>query len=173
MNWIEHIMAINRYRKHLLICAEDDAYRDIANGFVKNYAVAAKNIQVDTPAGGLPKLLKIFSEEYIDLLRKYQNCHVLLLLDLDRKNNRTKVVCDKIPLDVRDRVFVLCCRDEAEDVKKDLKCASPERIGEKLAESCHNNTFTVPGDPWLCVQLQNNAPELTRMAATVRPFLFS
>lgn len=165
-------MGINKYHHHLLILSEDDAYRDIANGFINHFSVACDKISTEKPAGGWQKLIAMFSHEYADDVRKYPNRHVLLLLDLDGEPERyPEEILTRIPPDIKNRVFVLCCRDEAETIKDDLGHGKFEAIGKKLAESCYENTHASADSPWLCPQLQHNQDELIRLATAVRPFL--
>jgi hypothetical protein len=166
-------MGINKYQQHLLILPEDDAYRDLANGFVRHFAIAYNKIHIAEPACGWSKLLDVFSREYENGVRKCHNRHVLLLLDLDGNTKRyCEEVLNNIPVDIKDRVFVLCCKDEAEDVKRELGSGKFEDIGEKLAQSCYDGTYEGPDMPWFCSQLQHNKNELSRLATAVCPFLF-
>ena len=166
-------MGVNKYQSHLLILAEDDAYRDLANGFVKHFAVAVNKILIEKPAGGWLELLKIFSQEYESDVRKYPNRYVLLLLDLDGDQERSEeIFTNRIPDEIKDRVFILCCKDEAESIKGELGSGKFEAIGEKLAQSCYDDTYINSNTPWLCSQLQHNRNELARLATTVRSFLF-
>lgn len=167
-------MAVNEFQKYLLILSEDDAYRDIANGFANHFAVAYQKIHIPSPAGGWGKLLKLFSKECVSDVRHHKGCHVLLLLDFDgRPEHYSGKISRSIPTDIKNRVFVLGCMDEAENIKRELGPGRFEAIGEKLAESCYDDAYAGPDGPWLCPQLQHNRVELDRLAAAVRPFLFS
>lgn len=166
-------MAINNYDLHLLIIPEDDAYRDIANGFIGHLAVAARKIHVEKPADGWLKLLKSFTQDYEKGLRQYPKRRVLMLLDLDGSPDRAQKITNDIPEDLRERVFLICCKDEAESIKKELGHGHFESIGERMAQSCHDNVHDSPESPWACPQLQQSRGELIRLAEAVRPFLFS
>lgn len=166
-------MSINRYRKHLLILSEDDAYKDIANGFVNHYAIVGTQIHIAQSAGGWRELLTLFTQTYLGDVRKYQERHVLMLLDLDGdQKNRTSEILEAIPNDVKDRVFFLCCLDEAEDFKRELGYGKFENFGERLAESCYCSTYGGLDPIWGCMQLNHNNDELIRLAMAVRPLLF-
>ncbi len=164
-------MGINKELPHLLILPEDDAYRDLANGFVNYDAVADNRIHIAKPAGGWLKLLDVFSQEYESSVRDNRSRHVLLLLDLDGRCGRySEKVLPKIPEEIRDRVFILSCNDEAENFKKELGGGKFEDFGEKLSKSCRENAYTK--SDWLCPQLCHNKNELHRLATAVRSFLF-
>jgi 5S rRNA maturation endonuclease (ribonuclease M5) len=154
---------MNKYKKHLLILSEDDAYKDIANGFFIKYPLVNKKIEES--AGGWENLIHLFKNEYEEGIRKNQNRHVLLLLDLDNHSERLELIYNEyLSSDIREQVFVLCCKDESERLKKNLGHGTFETIGKKLAESCLNNTFTVQDNPWLCEELKHNQKELKRLA---------
>ena len=165
-------MAVNNYDRHLLIIPEDDAYRDIANGFVGHFAVADKKIRVEKPAGGWLKLRQSFTQDHEKGLRQYPKRHVLMLLDLDGSPNRAQEFTNAISKDIRERVFLLCCRNEAENVKKELGYGHFEPIGQQMAQSCYDNARDAPESPWTCGQLRQNEGELRRLAEAVCSFLF-
>lgn len=165
-------MSTNKYQPHLLILPEDDAYRDMANGFVKHFAIILRKIQIEKPARGWLDLLECFSKEYVQGVRTYPERHILLLLDLDGQSERGSRLFDKIPIDIKDRVFFLCGLNEAEDIKRELGSGHFEVIGERLAQSCYDVAHANSNSPWLCQQLQYNKDELVRLATVVRPFIF-
>lgn len=53
-------MRLNKYRPHLLVLPEDDANRQIANGFILHPNVNSRAIQVLPPSGGWRKVLEDF-----------------------------------------------------------------------------------------------------------------
>ena len=166
-------MSRPNHPKCLLILSEDDAYRDLANGFAEYFAIARRRISVPPPAkGGGRKLLKLLQEK-VEAVRKNLYSHVLLLFDLDGKpeHNLGKIL-SQIPDDIKDRVYVLCALDEAEYIKSDLRLSKFEAIGEQLAASCDQGTYNHPSAPWQCSQLKHNKAELGRLAGAVRPFIF-
>ena len=167
-------MGTNIYQQHLLILSEDDAYRDLANGFVGHFAIVLNKIQIDQPAGGWSKLLDAFTQNYACDIQKYTHRHVLMLLDLDGSSNRyCEDILPKIPANIHNRVFVLSCKDEAENIKRELGQGKWEDMGLKLAESCYDDAYDKLDSPWLLPQLHHNKDELIRLANTVRPFIFN
>jgi hypothetical protein len=46
-------MSVNKYQPHILVLPEDDANRQLANGFVLDQSVATRNIQVLEEVGEL------------------------------------------------------------------------------------------------------------------------
>jgi len=167
-------MICNPYQNHLLILSEDNAYKDMANGFAGHFAVDGDKINIVKPAGGVQKLLALFLQTYAAGLLKYQNRHVLLLFDLDGNPNHhlKTIIFNQIPNDIKSRVFFLCGLNEAEDIKRDLGSGKIEDIGERLAESCHDHSYNGPETPWRCSQLAHNRAELKRLAEAVRHFIF-
>ena len=95
-----------------------------------------------------------------------------MLLDLDGSPNRAQEVTNAISKDIRERVFLLCCKDEAENVKKELGYGHLEPIGQQMAQSCYDNARDAPESPWMCRQLRQNERKLSRLAEAVCSFLF-
>ena len=91
-----------------------------------------------------------------------------MLIDFDEKENRFGYVEERIPDDLKDRVFVLGVLSEPEKLRSNLK-RNFEDIGEALSRDCSNNTDVV----WQHDLLNHNTDELKRMVSSVKPFLFS
>jgi hypothetical protein len=70
-------MSVNKYLPHVLVLPEDDANRQLANGF------------------------------HVSGMRKYTDRFMVLLIDFDDHLNRLKTMKDSIPEDLLDRVFIL------------------------------------------------------------------
>lgn len=167
-------MSINNFTPHLLVLSEDNAYRQIATGFISHFAVIHHNVRINKIAKGGLKVLKLFSRSYISGMRTYRHRHILLLFDCDESiENYNIKVQQVIPEDIKDRVFFLSSFNEVENIKDNLGRGKIGHSGKKLAESCYNATFNTHGDAWQCPQLKHNQSELERLAHSVRPFLFN
>jgi hypothetical protein len=158
-------MSVNNHRPHVLVLPEDDANRQIANGFQLD--VPSRQLQVLVEAGGWMKVWDCFERDYIYSMERFQNRHVVLLIDLDDQNNRREFVASKIPVHLTNRVFVLSTRTEPERLKSDL--GSYETIGRALAKDCRENTDAT----WSHRLLQHNADEVKRLRDQVHSILFS
>ena len=159
---------MNKYMEHLYVIPEDEADRQIANGFVLHHQVRDARIQVMPPAGGWPNVLKTFQEEYIAILRNYPKAHVLMLIDFDDQGqNRTDIFEAAIPSELKRRAFLLGSKLNPEALRRALKTPF-EKIGMTLAEDCDAGTEEI----WEHEQLRHNAPERERLVQIVRPFLF-
>lgn len=158
-------MAVNRYRKHLLVLPEDDATRSLAVGFSDQ---AVGPIQVLRPARGWEHVLERFELDHVPHLRAFGEAHVVLLIDFDDDfPGRLAHFQRFIPLDVADRVYVLGALTEAETLRSDTGCKFGA-LGEALALECADGRSTL----WCCAQLIHNQPELARLIESVLPFLF-
>ena len=147
---------------------EDRADAQFANGFVEHNQVKARNIQVMPPAGGWSYVLKTFVDEYIAYLRNYPTGYVILLVDFDGQyEDRRLKFSEAIPMDLRERVFVLGAASTPESLKNELHM-SFDRIGASLAEDCHRGIM----DLWQGNQLAHNEPDRRRLFESVRPILF-
>ena len=154
---------MNKYASHVYVIPEDDADRQIADGFVLHHQVKAARIQVMPLAGGWRNVLKTFQDEYIQALRKYQQAHVVMLIDFDgHTDERRAEFAQAIPDDLRARVFVVGSKDNPETLKKALKI-SFEEIGKSLANDCDAGT----AEHWDHEQLKHNDAERQRLVQKV------
>ena len=152
-------MAANAFRPHLLIVPEDDANRQIVNGFVLSIPGNPRHVQVEPPAGGWRKAVERFQEEIQPTLSQYPGRLVLLLIDCDGDVTRLDEVKRIVAPAFADRVFVLGAGTEPERLRKDL--GRYEEIGGMVAAHCADGT----GDVWEHAFLSHNLPEVKRMRA--------
>ncbi len=158
-------MNVNKERPHLLILPEDDAAREVANGF---RLMANGAMRVLGVAGGWPRVLSEFGRTYIAYLRKYAGAHLVLFIDFDTEfPARFALFQSAIPSDIADRVYVLGASDEVETLVKQVKL-NKEKIGMALAEECRKQAIQL----WGCAELQHNAPEVQRVCLSAHEFLF-
>ena len=161
-------MSVNKHRPHVLVLPEDDANRSLARGFEKSLdPVVANRFQVMPESNGWLKVLEKFTSEYAANLNRYPNRHVILLIDFDGKSDRGAFVKERIPYEVKERVYVLGAKNEPQDLSRRLE-SSFESIGHALALECRNGT----NKTWMHAHLEHNAGELDRLNRQVRTFLF-
>lgn len=161
-------MSVNNFKPHVLVIPEDAANREIANGFVLDSRVQTTKIQIMSESGGWMKVLDTFIEQQINLMQKFNERRVVLLIDFDDHiDDRRKQFCDKIPANLSDRVFVIGVSSEPEKLK--AACNKKfEPIGEELSKECAESTQQL----WAHQLLRHNAVELVRLNKDVKPFLF-
>jgi hypothetical protein len=159
-------MSINKYQPHILVLPEDDANRQLANGFPLDPSLLTRNIQILEEAGGWNSVLERFSLDHVSEMQRWKSRLVILLIDFDHDEHRLEKVQAKIPHDLADRVFVLGALGEPEDLKGEL--GSYETIGLALAKDCRENT----DDTWRHKLLQHNTDELDRLRRHVPSILF-
>jgi hypothetical protein len=158
-------MAVNYRRAHLVVLSEDDATRSLAVGFSDR---ASGPIEIRKPAGGWPNVLEQFKQVYVGHLNRYADAHVLMLIDFDRKfPTRLAYFQEQIPTNLADRVYILGAEDEAETLKREERLHLGP-LGAQLADECRHQKHV----HWLCPQLVQNQPEIARLNAAVRRFLF-
>ncbi|CAK0781332.1 conserved hypothetical protein [Gammaproteobacteria bacterium] len=161
-------MSVNKYRPHLLVIPEDDANRQIANGFHNHPKLNEHAIQILPNAGGWGNVVEEF-ENLVVQIRRFPERSIVLLVDFDKNENRGDYIRGKIPSELSGRVFVLGIFSEPEQWRRENPSISYERMGMDLAEDCVNNTRKV----WGCNLLKHNKDEIERMiAADVKSFLF-
>jgi hypothetical protein len=162
---------MNQYKPHIVILPEDDANRQIANGFLNNLNVNFRSIKILHSAGGCRKVPDTFAKDIISKMRKYSEMLVILLIDFDAKENPINnftYAKSKVPEDLKDRVFVLGVFSEPEKLRKEI--GSYEKIGEKLAEDCYDDTNTL----WQHDLLNHNQDELQRIySSPVKQIIFN
>jgi hypothetical protein len=163
-------MSVNRYKKHILVLPEDDANRQIANGFLLDLNLNDRAIQILPPLGGWIKVLNFFKDNHISGMYEYKNRMMLLLVDFDQDEKRLGNIKNQIPDDLKERVFVLGVLSEPENLKKNIANGNTfEDIGKNLAQDCVNETDKI----WGHNLLKHNKNELDRMISSVKPFLFN
>lgn len=162
-------MSVNKYQPHVFVLPEDDANRQIANGFVLNSNVNERAIQILPIAGVWRKVVENFQENHAFEMRKFSGRTIVLLVDFDEDcENRLSYIKEQIPEDLKNRVFVLGVLSEPEKLKSSLGGKNFEYIGETLAKDCSNNT----NELWGHALLKHNKTELDRAIESIKPFLF-
>ena len=161
-------MSVNVYKPHVLVLPEDDADRQIANGFLLDPSVKIRNIDVLKPSGGWGKVLGSFNDDHVNGLRKYPHRHLVLLIAFDGQvEARRAQFVEQFPDDLRDRVFLLGTRNEPEPLRK--QCGdSLENIGKQLAGECYRDEAIL----WSHEFLEHNAKERQRLNDKVKSILF-
>jgi hypothetical protein len=161
-------MSVNSYLPHVLVLPEDDANREIANGFLLDTRVNDRKVQVLPVAGGWQKVIDSLVLNHVTDLQKYPCRRIVLLIDFDDDViNRTAYVKSQIPIAFVDRVFVLGVASEPERLQAACR-KNREEIGEALADECAANTTVL----WSSPLLFHNTGELVRLIDDVKPFLF-
>jgi hypothetical protein len=160
-------MSANKYQPHVLVLPEDDANRQLVNGFLLDSAISIRKIQVLTPAGGWSKVLDCFTSDHLVEMDRYPGRFMVLLIDLDGFAERQAEAKTKIPGHLTDRVFILGALTTPEALRQ-AKLGSYEEIGSAMAKDCREGTDSI----WGHELLQHNANELDRLRERVRPILF-
>jgi hypothetical protein len=160
-------MSANKYVPHVHVLPEDDANRQLANGFLLDQSIIGRRIHVLEEAGGWNEVLKRFNSIYAAEMDRTPNRFMVLLIDLDGNVERLKLARKCIPDHLRDRVFILGTLSEPEDLKKDLAMQF-EAIGLAIAEDCREGTDKF----WAHRLLSHNAEEVNRLREIVSPILF-
>ena len=160
-------MSANRYKRHVLVLPEDDANRQIANGFFLR--IAGRAWQVLPPAGGWARVIEEFERDHVFTMRRFPDTNIVLMMDFDRQvTERLERVQAVTPPELRDRVFVLGVLSEPEDLKANLKMMTFEAIGMSLFQDCADDTRRT----WSHELLKHNEAEVVRLISSVKPFLF-
>lgn len=148
---------------------EDDANRQLANGFKDHPAVAQRNLDIRPVAEGWVHVLKVFEDEYVSFMRRHSAVHVVLLLDFDVKGESRRELCEKhIPDDLKPRTFLIGTSDTPEGFKKNMNLTL-EKLGFELAAGCDREDLGL----WTHPHLAHNLDEVKRMRQTIHGILFA
>jgi hypothetical protein len=157
-------VSANKHLPHVLVLPEDDADRQLANGFrLELDSARQRQMQVDPVARGWLAVLELFVSDHVPAMTRYANRFIVLLIDFDRKDDRLDYAKSSIPDHLKDRVFILGVWSNPQDLQAPL-----EEIGSALARDCRDETNTT----WGHELIRHNAGELARLRERVRPILF-
>jgi hypothetical protein len=156
---------MNKYRQHIFVLPEDDANRQLANGFLLD--VSSRQVQVLVEVGGWAQVRDRFTLDHVDGLRKYDGRFMVLLIDFDNHINRLKTMKAAIPEDLIDRVFILGTLSEPEALRQ-AGLGSYETIGKVMADDCRSGTQAI----WAHDLLRHNEGELARLRIAACGVLF-
>jgi len=160
-------VSVNKYQPHVLVLPEDDANRQIANGFVLDGSLATRKIQVLEEVGGWSQVLEHFKMDYLAGMDQYPERYMVLVIDLDGKEDRLAKAKAAVPQHLEDRVFILGTWSRPEELRQ-AGLGSYEQIGLKMAMDCREETDVT----WGHQLLQHNHADLQRLREHVVPVLF-
>jgi hypothetical protein len=160
-------MSVNNHRPHVFVLPEDDANRQLANGFHLEVG-GTRQMQVLPEVRGWPHVLDVFESVHVAGLRRFPERFIVLLIDFDEDTNRLARFQRRIPEDVAGRVFVLGTWSAPERLTARLGNQSCETVGRVLADECR----TGRRDTWTHMLLRHNAAELVRLEERVCAILF-
>lgn len=149
-------MSTNKYNHHLLLLPEDEANRQIANGFQLEFPT--RQLRIEAPAGGWLRAVERVDSDYRGYLRDFPEAQLVILIDLDGDLERPALVRSRLSEDVRDRVFILGAANEPEDLRR-AGLGSYEAIGTAMARDCRDGSLAV----WGQEGLRHNLPEAQRL----------
>lgn len=162
-------MGVNFYKEHLYVLLEDEEYQKIMNGVNLSLHVNDTVIRLSNFGHGWSSVFDDFKKS-TNLLNKFKERHVLLLMDFDYDfTKRLEEFHQLVPEEFKNRVFILGIeKKESEDLARFFKCNS-EEVGKKLVENCPNGDLS----QWKNIHLECNLPEVERMkVAGVFDWLF-
>lgn len=161
-------MSVHRHRAHVFVLPEDDANRQLANGFQLELDwMKQRQMQVLEEAGGWIPVLEHFVADHVSGMESNTRRFMVLLIDFDGRRERLEYAKTKVPAHLENRVFILGSWREPEALRG-AALGSYETIGKAMAQDCRDETETV----WGHELLRHNAGELARLRESVRPILF-
>jgi hypothetical protein len=122
-------MAVNKYKPHVYIIPEDDANRQIAVGFGNYFGISQRSMQILPVAGGWMLAIAKLHNDYLPILKSNSKAHVVVLIDSDQYASRIDEELDKVPDELRNRIFMLGTMPAPESLKTST-CMHFEQIGD-------------------------------------------
>ncbi|MBI3654021.1 MAG: hypothetical protein HY231_23570 [Acidobacteria bacterium] len=96
-------MSVNKNQPHLLLLPEDDANRQLANGFLKEVDGARqRQMQVLPVAGGWQEVLSLFKAVHVMEMERYHRRFMVLLIDFDGQEDRLGKAREVVPEDLQE-----------------------------------------------------------------------
>lgn len=152
-------MSVNRYQAHVLVLPEDDANRQLANGFLLQMPDWSRaQVRILPVAGGWERVVDELLSKHIDYMGRFPLCAMVLVIDFDGRGGRFFEVRRRIPERLADRVFILGVWTNPEDLKQ-LGLGSYEQIGQAMWQDCRSG----PEGIWRHDLLKHNSDELRRL----------
>ena len=150
-----------------MVLPEDDANRQIANGFHQQITwTRLRQMQVLPVAGGWKRVLTEFQSAHVPAMNRCGNRYMILLIDFDGRVERLQEAKAEIPAELTDRVFILGTLSNPENLRAEL--GAYEQIGAAMASDCRDGTDIV----WGHALLHHNESELHRLRDPICEILF-
>ena len=125
----------NKYRWHVVVIPEDDATRQLGNGLANAFSEMGRRIKFLPVSRGWKRAVECVKS--LDL-NSNSFRRVLLIIDFDKNKDRLESIKAKEDFsEFRDRIFILGCFKEAEDLKELLSERNLEEVGKILASNCN------------------------------------
>jgi len=161
-------VSVNKHLPHVFVLPEDRANSQLAKGFQLEVDwTKQRQMQVLEEAGGWSAVLERFLAVHVAGMESNTQRSMVLLIDLDGRQERLHDAKGRIPGHLTDRVFVLGALSEPEALKS-AGLGTYETIGQAMAHDCREATDRI----WGHEMLRHNAGELARLREHVRPILF-
>lgn len=124
----------NKYRWHIVVIPEDDATRQLGNGLINTFPDIAKFIKVLPVTRGWKRAVECV--ESLNL-KNFSQRRVLLIIDFDKNKDRLEAIKAKEDFsEFKDKIFIIGCFNEAEDLKRLVGRTNLEQVGQILGSDC-------------------------------------
>ena len=151
-------MSVNKHLPHVLVLPEDDANRQLANGFLMQiHPSRQRRVRVLPVAGGWNEVLESFIADHVSAMDLYATRFMVLLIDFDSNDQRMENATNRIPERLRHRVFILGASNEPQDLTR-AGLGLFETIGSALAQDCREDTDKTWGHGLLTAQRRRARP---------------
>lgn len=163
-------MSVNLFLPHLIVIPEDNANREIANGFRLIIEKNDRQFLIKKLARGWPNGRNelVALSDSTGHLQKYKSSHAALIVDFDGKRERGSEIKQMVAEGVRDRVFVIGVLTEPEELRNVTRMKF-EQLGSQIGEGCKGSSIGF----WQHDLLVHNIEEIRRLSGAVRDIFFN
>lgn len=170
-------MSINRQQKHVIFFGEDEATRNLAQGFIEGENINELRCDVWHTFGTGWKS----TTEAMELvgMSRYPLTHLILVIDLDRQEKHhiedLKQEIDQTSFS--DRVYVIGGSKDVQALQRAFTAAnsigkiSAQDTGREIANQCFKDESCVEG-VWCDPALEHNRTELERICRNLKDIIF-
>ncbi|SPF31319.1 hypothetical protein SBA4_100011 [Candidatus Sulfopaludibacter sp. SbA4] len=129
-------MKVNKYLPHVLVLPEDDANRELANGFLLDPYLSIWKIQVLEEVGGWRNVLDHFLSHHVVEMGIFPGRFMVLLIDFDGRKERLQYGKERIPNHLTDQRAPSICQGENPQ-SPDRSSLHPRRLERTGSPQAH------------------------------------
>lgn len=170
-------MSINRQRKHVIFFGEDEATRNLAQGFCESEKINDLKCEVWSTYGtGWQSTI-----DAIETVRmsRYPQTHLVLVIDLDRRGeDRIAALKREIAnCPCKDRVYIIGCTKDVQALQRSFTPVnsigklSAQETGRTIADRSSKDVSCMEG-VWGDSSLVHNKDELERLCRNLKDVIF-
>ena len=166
-------MSVNKYKKHVMVYAEDEATKQLAESFLNDDGFDLRRVTLQKCQGWKDAVERAKRDGQLDKGER----RAVVLIDLDGASTRVTDIKNAVPADLQERIFIIGWTGCIEQLKINANCRGIgfQKLGEQLAAdfrgSCAgiwtNQAFVQMHEP----DTKTGASECQRLRQHVLPLI--